>query len=80
MLILIFGSSIVLKGNPFFFGVLIVILSTIQSAYQFGKKSGSAKKKSYDYLKPYTNESKYDDNELSGRLLELESPDGIVWS
>ncbi|WGL95984.1 hypothetical protein [Arsenophonus nasoniae] len=80
VLMLIFGSAIVLKGNPFFFGILVVILSSIQATYQFGKKSGSAKKKSVDYLKLYTNQSKYDDNELRERLLELESTDEIIWS
>ncbi|WP_334473468.1 hypothetical protein [Arsenophonus sp. PmNCSU2021_1] len=79
VLLLIFGSAIVLNGNPFFFGISIVVLSAIQSTYQFGKKSGEAKKKAFDYLKLYTNESKFDDSELRERLLELESTDDIIW-
>ncbi|MFS1539528.1 MAG: hypothetical protein ACL7BU_13530 [Candidatus Phlomobacter fragariae] len=80
VLLLIFGSAIVLKGNPYFFGISIVGLSAIQLTYQFGKKSGAAKKKAFDYLKLYTNESKFDDGELRERLLELESTDEIIWS
>ncbi|WP_334470082.1 hypothetical protein [Arsenophonus sp. PmNCSU2021_1] len=78
-LLFISGLVIVLNGNPFFFGMSIVVLSAIQSTCQFGKKSGAAKKKAFDYLKLYTHESKFDDSELRKRLLELESTDEIIW-
>lgn len=79
-LIFILGSAIVLKANPFYFGVLVVILTAIQTCYAFGKKSGAAQKKAFDYLKLYTNASKYTEEEIRDRLLDLESTDEIIWS
>ncbi|MER1730075.1 hypothetical protein AAD041_15065 [Proteus mirabilis] len=78
--IFIFGSAIVLQANPYIFGVLVVILTGIQSTYQFGKKSGESKRKSFDYQKLFTIKSKYDDADLMDRMLELEATDSTPWS
>ncbi|MDE1488944.1 hypothetical protein KKI90_22225 [Xenorhabdus bovienii] len=80
VLIFIFGSAVVLKANPFIFGVLIVALTAIQITYQFGRQSGEAKKRASDYLKLYTLESKYNDDDLKDRMIELESRDETIWS
>lgn len=37
VLLLIFGSAIVINGNPVLFGILVAVLAAIQSTYQFGK-------------------------------------------
>lgn len=80
VLIIVFGSSIILKGNPFIFGVLVVVLTGIQTVFQFGKKSGSARKRAFDYQRLYTNESKYTDDDLTFHMLELESSDESIWT
>lgn len=80
VLTLIFGSAIVLKANPFFFGVMIVIISAVQSTYQFGKQSAGAAKQSFEYLRLFTNEAQFNDAELKARLIELESTDNNIWS
>lgn len=80
VLIIISGSSIILKANPVIFGVFIVVLTVVQTEFQFGKKSGSARKKSFDYQRLYTNESRYTDEDLNHHLLELESSDDPIWA
>ncbi|CAK6615101.1 hypothetical protein [Providencia stuartii] len=80
ILIFIFGSAIVLQANTFVFGVLIAALTAIQSTCQFGKKSGEAKRKAFDYQKLFTIESKYDDSDLVDRILEIEASDSTPWS
>ncbi|CDL80097.1 hypothetical protein [Xenorhabdus cabanillasii] len=80
VLMFIFGSTIVFNGNPYVFGFLIVALTAIQTNFQFALKSGLAKKKAADYLKLHTLESKYDDQALMDKLLELEGSDEILWS
>ena len=80
VLTLIFGSSIILNGNPFLFGVLVVVLTGIQTVFQFGKMSGSARKRAYDYLRLYTQESKYTDEDLRFHMLEIELSDNSIWS
>lgn len=80
VLILIFGSSIILNGNPFLFGILVVILTGMQTVFQFGRRSGSTRKRAYDYQRLYTNESKYTDEDLLFHMLEIESSDNSIWS
>jgi hypothetical protein len=80
VLTFIFGSAIVLKANPFFFGVMIVIISAVQSTYQFGKQSAGASKQSFEYLRLFTNEARFSDADLKAKLIELESADNNIWS
>ncbi|WP_446469233.1 hypothetical protein [Xenorhabdus stockiae] len=80
VLIFIFGSAVVLKASPVIFGVLIVVLTAIQITYQFGRISGEAKRRAAGYLNLFTLESKYSDEELLNRMLEMESRDEIIWS
>lgn len=80
VLLLIFGSAIILNGNPVLFGIFVAVLAAIQSTYQFGKKSGESNRKAFDYQKLYTIEAKYDDADLMDRMLELENTDSKPWS
>lgn len=80
LLIIIFGSSIILNGNPFIFGVLVVALTGIQTVFQFGKKEGVSRKRAFDYQRLLTNEIKYTDEDLSFYMLELESSDDNIWT
>ncbi|MEQ4938654.1 hypothetical protein ABN125_17540 [Proteus terrae] len=80
VLILIFSSSIIFNGNPFLFGVFVVVLTSTQTVCQFGKKSGSTIKRANDYQRLYINESKYTDEDLLSHMLEMESSDDSIWS
>ncbi len=80
VLIIVFGSSIILNGNPFIFGVLVVALTGLQTVFQFGNKSGTARKKSFYYQRLYTTESKYNDDDLLFQMLEIESSDEGIWT
>lgn len=80
VLMLILGSSVVLNVNPFMAGVAIVIISAIQTTYEFGKKSGEARRKSMEYLSLFDDESAYNDGALKIKLSELEKTDNNPWS
>ncbi|HAK4777653.1 TPA: hypothetical protein H2C15_003937 [Salmonella enterica] len=80
VLTLILGSSIVMKANPFIFGLGIVIITAIQTTYEFGKKSGNARRKSMEYLSLFDDEASFDENALKSKFKDLEKTDNAIWS
>lgn len=80
VLILILGSSVIFNFNPLISGIGIVIISSIQTTYEFGKKSGNAGRKAAEYLLLYDDANEHNDTELKTKLHVLEKTDENIWS
>lgn len=79
-LMFVFGSTIVFNFHPTIFGVFIVILTGIQGNYRFGEFSAFTKSQQYKYQKLFTLSDKYTDDELLGKIFEIEKDDKITWA
>lgn len=78
--LLILGSA-VFSGvqGAFWYGLAVAVLTAVQMNYQFAKSSEHSAKQSREYLKLLTLESRYSDDELMDRMVELEDSDLTPW-
>ncbi|MCE9874304.1 hypothetical protein LZ667_23430 [Hafnia alvei] len=80
LILLILGSA-VFSGvqGAFWYGLAVAVLTAIQMTYQFAKSSEHSSRQSREYLKLLTLESRYSDDELLDKLVELEDNDLRPW-
>lgn len=78
--LLILGSA-VFSGiqGAFWYGLAVACLTAVQMNYQFAKSSEHSTRQSKEYLKLLNLESRYSDDELLDKLVELEDKDLTPW-
>lgn len=80
LMLLILGSA-VFSGvqGAFGFGLAVAILSAIQMTYQYAKASEHSSIQSRAYMKLLTLESRFSDDELLDKFVEIEDGDHKPW-
>jgi len=80
LVLLILGSA-VFSGvqGAFWFGLAVAVLTAIQMTYQYAKASEHSSAQSRAYMKLLTLESRYSDDELLDKFVEIEDGDHKPW-
>lgn len=80
LILLILGSA-VFSGvqGAFWFGLAVAILTAIQMTYQYAKASEHSSAQSRAYMKLLTLESRFNDDELLDKIVEIEDGDHKPW-
>lgn len=80
LVLLILGSA-VFSGvqGTFWFGLAIAILTAIQMTYQYAKASEHSSMQGRAYMKLLTLESRYSDDDLLDKIVEIEDGDHKPW-
>lgn len=80
LILLILGSA-VFSGiqGAFWFGLAVAVLTAIQMTYQYAKASEHSSAQSRAYMKLLTLESRYSDDELLDKMVEIEDGDHKPW-
>ncbi|QKN82099.1 hypothetical protein [Scandinavium goeteborgense] len=78
--LLILGSA-VFSGvqGVFWFGLAVAVLTAIQMTYQYAKASEHSSAQSRAYMKLLTLESRYSDEDLLDKIVEIEDGDHKPW-
>ncbi|WP_054178630.1 hypothetical protein [Trabulsiella odontotermitis] len=80
-LTLLILGSVVFSGvqGTFWYGLAVAVLSAIQMTYQYAKASEHSSTQSKAYMKLLNLESRYSDEELLDKFVEIEDSDHKPW-
>jgi hypothetical protein len=80
LVLLVLGSA-VFSGvqGTFWFGLSIAMLTAIQMTYQYAKASEHSSMQGKAYMKLLTLESRYSDDDLLDKIVEIEDGDHKPW-
>lgn len=78
--LLILGSAVFsgIRG-VFWFGLAVAVLTAIQMTYQYAKASEHSSTQSRAYMRLLTLESRFSDDELLDKIVEIEDSDHKPW-